>query len=86
MLVRANARGGRETFAFLMGSEIQRCLSCDARFMRSDRRVTASRTLKPEMAGELPNLALVWVTIFGGFALCAGIAVWALHRAHRLPF
>ncbi len=86
MLVRANARGGRESFAFIMGSEIQRCLTCDARFIRANQRMLPSRTLKPAVGGELPNLALVWVTIFGGFTLCAGIAVWVLHRAHRLPF
>ena len=76
------ARGPRENVAFVLGTDIRRCLSCEARFLCFGRFVIPSR---PRSADD-PSLVIVWLAIAAGIAVCLGIALWTLRRFHRWPF
>jgi hypothetical protein len=68
--------------AFVLGSEIRRCLTCEARFICLGQFILPSRR---KSADEI-SLAVVWLSILAGTAVCLGIALWTLRRFHRWPF
>jgi hypothetical protein len=68
--------------AFVLGSEIRRCLTCEARFICFGQFIFPSR---PQRADE-SSLTVVWLSIVAGIAACVGIALWTLRRFHRWPF
>ena len=81
-LVRSNARGARESMAFVLGGEVNRCLMCDTRFIRVHQRTLPGYTNPSEDA----SFKVAWRAMFSGMVMCMGIAVWTLHKFHRWPF
>jgi hypothetical protein len=86
-VVRSRARGAREDLAFMMGSEIFRCSSCEARFLCFRWFSIPTPPQYGYVSNESNNAAFlfIWSGVFAGF-LSLGIAFWAFHRFHRWPF
>lgn len=81
-LVRAQVRGGRESLAFALGSDIWRCLSCESRFIYFRQLSMTGYTDRRRFS----NIAIGWLAILAGLVICLGIAALILRRFHRWPF
>jgi hypothetical protein len=82
----ARARGSRENMAFVLGSDIRRCLSCSARFICFRQLTIRGADVNN---GDDPDFGIAWLAIFSGATICLGTALWTLrtlHRFHRWPF
>ena len=87
-LVRSRARGSLETFSFVLGGDIGRCVSCGSRFLCFRRFSVPAPAHRGYVANDADDRAFViaWVAICAGLLACLGIAFWILHRFHRWPF
>jgi hypothetical protein len=84
-MVHSRARGTREELAFLLGSDILRCSSCGARFLRFVGFSIPTPTHNTT-AGAGDSFMIVWLAIIAGLLSCIGFGLWTLRRFHRWPF
>ena len=84
-MARSRARGLREDLAYILGSDIVRCASCEGRYLCFLRFNIPTPSYNGHSDGG-DSFRIVWFAIFGGILFCLGLALWTLRRFHRWPF